>query len=352
MAAPLHSRFKRFCERDTRPFKEHTPFRYWKNKALVYSLTDTASSAMREFALQPPGELLAQLREVIMPGERVWVEYAFREHSANSVVSTYEEDSPIRQAFLFETFTDDPSRIHAYVYNLYPTGKTFMMPVACTLDLDGKAFKQHLVAVEGKDVPEYAKRRMLEFGVGYHYCEVHRSDPNLRPLLDHAQQGIIVKAMRQDILEGMMETANGTARLAICCLIGIGMAKRRKYRTGTEEVEIPRDPKPSDYKRVYEVDLFLTPKVNVRKHVINGQIVDRKKPGRHPVRGHWAYRSRRDGLDPRVCHVSPGGLHDWEDVEGTKSQVCVLCAQKRWIKPPQVRGEGDTLSPVVYNVHG
>lgn len=390
MAAPLYSRYRRYADREAARLPKGSHIRtllpMWKRPdTRVYSLSERAAHEAGAWSALPPGELLRGLSLQYLPTRQVWVEWPWSPMVLGSLNRPIDgpladvgvnhaghDSSPVRVASLYKQ-TDDPAKckgdrrdlfvdktfppgtiIALFVY-LYPNGSFFVGPTFSawhpTKNVD--------LFVEGAvlDLPveDRAKEMSLmrDVAIGFHYGDRYgKQNPQLfKRLRDKMGVTIIGKLLSRS--DGPVHNLHGTTRLQIAALMAALSAKPPKYAPVTDG-RPSRDSGPSGPKRtVVEVDLFLRERKRVgdslRASVGHAEGV---KKGLHRVGAHYAYRRPEHGGDPTICPKTQFGMHDWEPIDGTKSEVCIVCGQKRWHKEAHERGDEKygIVPPKTYNV--
>ena len=229
---------------------------------------------------------------------------------------------------------------------IYPNGTFYLGPTfpfwnsyhsveqlskAVLADKDGMAKDQ----MQNRQVK---RRNLHKAALGTHYVETYeKKHPRLIETLQDRMTMILIgnSAVTADFIEGQ-----GTARLIIAALMACLSAKRDLY-THDQDVP-PRERKFTDQpnRNTIEVDLFIRQRVKPGASIrASAGHMNSVNKGLHDVGAHYAYRKRADGSDPTICHTSETSYHDFEEVPGTKSEVCILCHQKRWFRETHQRGD-------------
>lgn len=363
MPAPLHNRYRRNFERDSkvlRVVKKHTQLvqlaQLHKVKSRVYSLSERASAEMGHFSVLPVDKLLSVLEDLQLPDERVWVEFnhveAYRAVTGDMSFGRNDPEVPVRSAFLFQM---DAGKILAFAYYLFGTGKTMFCPAAIEINVDPEGApprREPSLAAAQQQVTGFTPE---QFALGLDYWNRENKErPRLtRKLADRVHQyQLLPIGFGHDQARLVATQTHGFARMAFAALCTACYAQRKTYYRDSDGEEVSRDPRPSELlgpQHVVEVDVFVKPEAVPGRTILRG-VREYAKKRRHKVKGHWVYRARKDGLDPRTCHNAPNGQHMWEAIEDTARQCCLRCDQVRWYKKPHERGEGEIAPTPIYNV--
>lgn len=366
MAAPLYSRYKRHADREAARFPKKSTIRslvpLWRRPdTWVYSLSARASHQAGWWSTSEPGELLRALSVQFMPADRVWIEVDWKallngaahlpldgsgvpsdpgalktpDHSVDQV--------PIRVGMMLAKALPgqvpvapmlDQDVIYGLLTYLYPNGALFIGPYCAYWSLGD------VVVNERMDHPDAL---IANAPIGRPYRDLYQAKhPRLHKQV-LKRMGLTVMGEEQVGLvkaRSLLSNGEGTTRLMVAALTSCLAAKRAKPgEPGADIATVEANPRQAN-RHTIEVDLFLReskePGKALRRSV--GHLEGIKK-GLHMVEAHYAYRARKDGADPKVCPVSQFGYHDWESIEGTHSEVCALCGQRRWFKDKHKRGD-------------
>jgi hypothetical protein len=375
MSAPLYSRYTRYAEREANRFPRKSiigrMIPTWKRPSTtVFALSERAAHEAGWWSSEPPGELLRGLSLQYMPTERVWIEWDWRQMIAGSQraefgqdteivmrgrggLSFQDENSPIRVgAMIRQTcpreevgekadrwFDKDlpEGTFMAMLFYLYRNGTCFVGPTFSYWHGSESMVPMSHLATEGNA----EKAGYLHLGaVGNHYALTYKEqNPRLTQKLTN-QMFILLIGRKGVGQHGELDEVQGTTRLIQAALMAALSAKPTQYDADPNLPPRERKKRGGKGRRVHEVDLFIRerrkPGASLKSSVGHMEGV---KKGLHTVGAHYAYRRRDDGADPRVCTVEPSGIHDFEEVHGTKSEVCVLCGQRRWFKDAHERGD-------------
>jgi hypothetical protein len=361
MAAPLYSRYKRYIDRDVRVYQKSAPkmarlIRNWKKSStLVYSLSRNASYEAGWFSTEPPKVLLDALQSLYLPKEEVWVEVDWRAVMAGSLrididhpdVDELYGEAPVRMGLLAARGDTENNSFVIMGYFLWATGRVDLGPVITEIDKscelrNNRDLRDLVYKKVGFDIDEAG------IGLGYRdrYAEEHpRLYKKLAGALDLLLPGRDPNAPHSlTAYVRLMKEVHGTARLYLAILAALVAAQPPRYVPDGEAPPRERKDHSGTAKAPYEIDLFLRSKPKPGRSIAASlRAVERRKKMAHTVGGHYAYRARKDGGDPTVCTVSDH--HDFEKIEGTKSEVCIFCDQRRWWKAEHERGD-ETLGRV------
>lgn len=352
MSAPLYSRYRRYADREAARFPRTSliarTIPIWKRPdTRVYSLTDRASHEAGWWSGEPPGELLRAMSLHYLPMPQVWIELDWvaynkgtnrrpledtraprvLDHDGNSV-GLSGPDSPVRMGIMLQEKEYDrasgKNAIAGLLFYLYPTGTCFVGPVIFAWDSDLKD--------EGESA-----RASETVALGRTYIEKHGKDHPV--LMKRLQRRAIISGLDKNTTLNFSEI-EGTTRMAIAALTAVLAARPPVYAPNPNGAVRERPVKHgAERDRPIEVDLFIRERPRVSGGSIRASVghLEAVKKGRHTVAAHYAYRARADGGDPTACPKTP--QHDFENIDGSKSQVCIYCGQKRWFKERHERGD-------------
>jgi len=367
MSAPLYSRYCRYIDRDIKRFPRKAAIGQlipmWKRpQTRIYSLSSRASHEAGWWSTEDPGELLRAISLQYLPAPYVWMEYDFRAHDLGSLRLPIDTQSksldiirgdgeiPSRVAFMFfrteaaiklfplKLAGSGEGGIMALTYYLYPSGGCFVGPPIVHWDTRGPLMRK------GGDIAEPVDatgRTEADYALGTGYLDLHEGEhPRL---MNKLKTRVGLTAIGSNLHTPWSEI-NGHTRSAISILTAALSARPPAYVHDLGRPSAPRrEAEWGTKERPIEVDLFIRerarkPGASIRASV--GHLEGIKK-GLHMVGAHYAYRARADGGDPTICPVRPHRSlgHDFEDIAGTKSQVCVHCGQKRWFRDQHQRGD-------------
>lgn len=378
MPAPLYSRYRRYADREANRFAKAAKFRglvrLWKRpETRVYSLSNRAAYEAGAWSTLPVGDLLRGMSAQYLPAPFVWVEVPWPMLQAGSAGIPVEgmetrlrKDTPVRvAAMLFQSSEPSPDRpkevkwldasmppktILSLVCYLYPNGSVFVGPLLCMWSPD-----QALWPLMNEIAEESDEERdsMVSTGIGDHYLSKRaQANPRLTKKLRERMACTIAGTTFRQTPEARQEFG-GISRLLMACLMAALSAKPPKYPPAKEGASPGRSGPSGPKRTVTEVDLFLRERQRQGESLrASVGVVEGIKKGLHKVGAHYAYRKRSDGRDPTVCYMTQFGMHDWEPIEGTKSEVCAVCGQKRWFKAAHERGDEKygVVPPKTYNV--
>lgn len=371
MSAPLHSRYTRYWEREAKKFHPRIAdiLRSFKKPARIYSFSENASKEAGGFSAAPPQELLKAVSNIRDPGGDLWLEFDWRAavsgmQEAGIPVAPCGDEHPVRMAFLvtFKPAVMGRADISGVLiagmnFTFYPNKANVLSPTVTFLGDDAHAM------IDGNEdfLNYFAKMAKYPFeacAMGPGYLSMFNKPKNKADLVKLLLAGSIailpfVKQKFRSLANdtNMFGDMNGNARVMLAVLATALLARPKDY---VRDLNLPpkkTDPRERSGTEVIEIDLFIRPKMKVGHTIIRAvNAAERAKKRRHEVLGHWAYRTRPDGSDPTRCRG--GGEHEWEDIEGTKSQVCITCSQKRWFRDKHERGdESQGRAPQkIYNV--
>lgn len=376
MPAPLYNRFCRYAQREAKRYPRHSDLQrmipQWKRPSTsVFSLSDKAAYEAGWWSTEPPGDLLRASSLHFMPTERAWIEWNWKHMSAgsarlknwwedqnqllmsqsNSGIKVMDDSAPARVgAMIRRSAFDDEHRIKdgwfdlscppgtfmALLTYIYPNGTFFVGPTISFWHPTETVAHLTESIVDG-DRDKQTTIHMTALGT--QYCERY-GNKNPRLFNRLCEQSALIMIGKPDATYASMKEVEGTTRLIMSALTAVLSAKPTTY-TPDDSIEPRKRKKRSGSRRaVVEVDLFIRhrsrPGASIKSSVGHQEAV---KKGLHTVGAHYAYRARKDGGDPRVCDVGLGGHHSFEEVEGTNTEVCVLCGQKRWFKKAHERGD-------------
>lgn len=370
MSAPLHSRFCRYFERDSRIFSDKVVgvLRQFRRPARIYSMTPNASFEAGALSGAHPRDLLAAYHALYDPGGNVWIELHWRDairgmFEAGVPVPEMDDGHPVKVGFLVVprmamggSFAGT-AEFAVLNYYLYPNGSNMLGPTISMVSKEA-ALSIALTPEYLADFEYITGIPYQAFAMGPGYLNRWRTETDRKTTLDLALLGAISllphrKARNRNAKQeiGILCDVNGNARIALAALATVLYAKPVKYREDPDLPPVERNRKSGARSEVVEIDVYVKPKVKPGHTVIRHiNAAERAKKRRHDVLAHWAYRQRKDGSDPLQC--LPGRAHSFENVEGTKSQVCIYCDQKRWFRDKHERGDATlgAAPPKIYNV--
>jgi len=382
MSAPLYSRYRRYADREARRFHKGSMARLlipkWKRPhTRVYSLSDRASYEAGAWSSYPPAVLIKAMGQHYLPTYNVWIELDFLSyqqgvnripyesenrgstHTQEGVLVAKDDQFPVRMAvLLFEPtqgqtgkeplpdHTGGTGCIAGLLFYLFPTGTSFIAPVTYGW-YTGESEKNSPYTL----CPERQKQALSPVYAGRY---ANKNPRTLKRLM----RRVHLEMVGTDALiseSKLTKEVYGTTRLAIAALSAALSARSAQF-----EADMLADPnkplkgrKGGENRQPIEVDLFLRDRPKRPGGSINASIgaLETLKKGLHTVGGHWAYRRRKDDNDPTQC--PKGAEHLWESIEGTKTQVCLACGQKRWFRDQHQRGDAKygVASTKTYNVH-
>lgn len=374
MAAPMFHRFCRRFDRIMKPIEKpfprfHNTARLYRKQAKVYDLTSNASREMGAFSMKSPAELMEVVNDFQLPTKYVWVEFdfqAFKDGEGQLPVSWLSgEDNTRRMAILLE------SNIHETLEDgtvegagwgaaaIYLSNGGDMTPsplwyAVCRPEHRKWYWGKILANYEEPSALEDALGRPLkEVPLGTVYCDQWRNEQprKFKELVECTGVGYfpctkkhIHKLAAMNSVTLLNETG-GLSRIIIAAMAAIMTAKGARYLRPVDGDPEIRERRQGGSQERYEpttYDVYLTPKA-VPGHTLLKGARDAARMRLHEVAGHWCYRQHEDGRDPTKCTV--GAHHDWEDIDGTVSQECILCGQRRWWRDAFKRGD-ETLGVV------
>lgn len=404
MSAPLYARYRRYAEREAARFPRRSivadMIPTWRRPdTRVYSLSERASHEAGWWSGNDPGELLRAMALHYLPLPRVWIELDWRAFSlgTNRLPLTPTSDAkmhfsgvegihgydpikaPLRLGLMLHQteilhqnggFHIPRDTILGYLFYLYPTGACFVGPpifgwhatkpvtipiekvnTAATQFPTGRGLAGDWAAFgDGKS----AKLRPEELAPGLSYSR--RWEKDHPRLLHRLQSQMMLTTLRYGNHEPPWSEIEGTTRIALAALTAALSAKPAHGAAhDPKAAPVPtQKARGAERDRPIEVDLFIrerprNPGQSLRASV--GHLEGIKK-GLHTVAGHYAYRARADGADPETCPINPLGIHDFEAVVSGKTEVCILCGQKRWFRAQHQRGDEayGIVPQKVYNV--
>lgn len=351
MVAPLHSKYRRNFDRDVKLVQMLTSASLrkhlflFKNKARVYELTANASREAGVFSTQGVPDMLEALRALYLPTDRVWVEVdwnAMQEGVEDGGLLGHppSPDRPCRLAFLYAR--DGETNIEVYVYYLYPSGKTMFGPAALSL-----ASEPSDVLTKGYAKAMKQDRHLTKFVMnaagGYAWHSRNDDDhPRLANRL-RAQWSLVpagYEKLDEKACVDILKEMNGTGRVAVAALSACIAARAPGFIPSTDGEERERRQRDGERHTAASVDLFIRPTTRKGKTILRAlRAAEAQRRRQYEVGAHWNYRHRDDGGDPMVCPVHERGHHDFERIEGTQSEECALCGQRRWFKRAHKRGD-------------
>lgn len=372
MSAPLYNRFCRYSDREAKRFPRHTALRQmiptWKRPSTtVFTLSDRAAYEAGWWSTEAPGELLRGMSVQYMPTERVWIEWNWKEMQNGSArmpidspviigstregLEWVEDRAPLRVGAMIRqsAYADEqrkkdgwfdltcpPGSFMAMLCYLYPNGTFFLGPTFSfwhPTETMGHLTK----SIVDMNVEKAANLHIAALGDHYlkRWGEQH---PRLSDRLTERMAMILIG---KDATEATsFAEVQGTTRLIMSALMAAISAKPTKYVEDPDRPSKDRKNRGGPKRPIVAVDLFMRerkrPGASLRASVGAQEAI---KKGLHTVGAHYAYRSRQDGSDPRVCPIHPNGTHDFEEIPDTKSECCVLCEQKRWFRDSHERGD-------------
>lgn len=371
MSAPLYSRYARYADREAQRFPRGAPIAklvpMWKRpQTRVYSMSARASHEAGWWSGEDPGEILRAIGLHYLPSPWTWIEFDWRSYNKGSLrlpLDTPDNQhypgggmtnvvngptSPVRMAFMFfrpgwatkvvgapkwEAGHKDEG-IMALLFYLYPNGGCFVGPPIVYWH------PEHPLAYY-VSAPDIGPNLLSppEFAIGRSY--VSQYGGKQPRLTDRLMKQVGLTSIGANV-KVPWEELDGTTRCAIAVLTATLAARPPAYpETPTPGPARDRKPEWGTKERPIEVDLFIRERPRKPGGSIRASVghLEGIKKGLHTVGAHYAYRNRADGKDPTKCPTSETGVHDFEDIPGTKSQVCVMCGQKRWFKDQHQRGD-------------
>lgn len=395
MSAPLYSRFKRYADREAKRFPKKTKIRHWIPRwksphARAYSLTDNAALEVGRYSSMPPSELLRGMQSHELPAPYLWVEVPFDALMAGSFGSSLEEyrgnvknpitlqadgttldlpenEMPVRAGFMFSQtgrFEGEPGAV--FDYRKDEEGQGLIFFIISYLTRSGSFYIGPIIGAwmpDGNPLPvAYTKDEYIFEWAGLGKTYLSRDDqPRLMKKLHAATSQFVLGGAHVDkvygssraTLERLNAETQGSTRLAIALLTACMTAKAPHYTPGPDATPAEVREAKRRAREVVEIDLFLRQRERPG-HSIRASVgaLEAQKKREHTVGAHWAYRARKDGGDPTECPNTQFGYHDFEPVDGTKSEVCIMCGQKRWRKDAHKRGDPSLgqVAPKIYNV--
>lgn len=371
MSAPLYSRYCRYADREAKRFPHHSRMRelipLWKRpQTRVYSLTPRASHEAGWWSGEEPGELLKAISLHYLPAPFTWIEFDWRAYNKGSMrmpldapddtevrrgtstVIVNGPDTPLKLGFMFFMTKDllrdarsaeerfgDADNLIALTFYLYQTGACFVGPAV----VHWHPTQPIKVQVDGKEVIGPEDLMGYGHGVGHDYLRQYEEQ---HPRLTLRLRQLLGVRILGDPLAGIGKAVDGFARCAAAVLTATLSARPPTYAPALTGIKAG-DSKPEwgTKARPMEVDLFIRERPRKPGGSIRASVghLEGVKKGLHLVGAHYAYRNRGDGKDPTLCYSGMDGLHDFEDIPDSKSQVCVICNQKRWFKDQHKRGD-------------
>lgn len=363
MSAPLYARYRRYADREASRFPRGSDMAktatLWKRPdTRVYSLTERASHEAGWWSTEDPGELLRAMSMHYLPMPQVWIEIDWMAYNRgagrlplqsaqpglvvgrNGIEVMTSENSPLRVGFmLYQPVKATNPRfqptIMGHMFYLYGLGTCFIGPVMfawhATEDLN-------LMRKTNETGQSYRVEEALRAAAGNDYLTRH--EKNSPRLAKRLTERVFLTYMGPGRNTASFKEIDGTTRMAIAALTAALSARPPSYAPNPLRPSETRPAAPaSERDRPVEVDLFIRERPRVMGGSIRASVghLEAIKKGLHTVAAHFAYRSRSDGGDPTICTKS--AQHDFEDIDGTKSQVCVFCGQKRWFKERHERGD-------------
>jgi len=378
MSAPLYNRFRRYADREVKRFPKKAFMRLiipsWKRPdTRVYSLSDRASYEAGYWSAMKPSELLRGLSMAYLPTPQVWIEFDWLTYNkgtnhvpwddttqeimlakGNSYEVHNAETAPVRIGAMFYQPNTPQGKgewqapagcIMGFLYYVYPTGTcllgapAFGFHTSETMEpptefIDNQ--EQLKRATQGES-HKYTYPHLLDRGsdvlleevaLGTSYC---RSYQELEPrLLKRLQDRMMLTTLAHRPVP-LWSQIDGTTRIALSLLVAALSAKPPHYVPVLDKDgnPLPERPRGSERDRPIEVDVFIRDRPHKPGRSIRASVghLEAVKKGLHTVAAHYAYRSRADGGDPTQCRRAPA--HDFEKIEGSKSEVCTFCGQKR-----------------------
>lgn len=383
MSAPLHNRYKRYADREAKRFVKGSSTRplitQWKRPdTRVYSLSDRASYEAGAWSTSSPKDILRAIDSHYLPLDHVWIEFDFWSYQkgvnnvslengdeyllyeGTTVKSMAYSNAPMRLGLMLYhplialRKTDEPALrddIAAIVFYLYPNGTSFIGPSIVGWEVHTE---------EGREYHPNDRSLMGRLALSKFYMERYR-DKNprlLHRLCGRIYQGMLgIGRVPLATLEESSRETMGTTRMAIAVLTA-ALSARAHRPAPMESDRQPGTPKtPCERDRPIEVDLFIRERprqgagASIKASIGHLETV---RKGLHKVGRHYAYRRRDDGGDPTRCTKSFNEVqhHHFERIEGTATEVCLACGQRRWLKKEHQRGDPKygNLIPKTYNV--
>lgn len=377
MSAPLYNRYRRYADREARRFPKAASLRriipLWKRPdTTLYSMSENAAYEAGCWSREGPGEMLRGMSLQYLPTSRVWIEWDWRAMTAgsqgrpitspetellamtNEGVRPYEQDTiPVRVGAMIHQVDRSgllnhkgwhdadlpPGTFMGLLTYVYPSGTFLLGPTLSFWNPDHDLLPLRQSILPDGEPNTEAKRDILRTaGVGSHYiAKMGEQNPRLCDRLRNRMNMVVIGKTKDASAYGEVQ---GTARLTMAALMACLSAKRTQYVPDPEHETRKRKSGTSGSRPVVEVDLFLRhrtrPGASLKASVGHMEGV---KKGLHHVGAHYAYRRRSDNGDPRECPKHPDGYHSFEGLPDTKSEVCVLCGQKRWFKDSHKRGD-------------
>lgn len=359
MSAPLYSRYCRYANREAKKFEKSHPFGksipLWKRPdTRVYSLTERASYEAGWWSTSEPKEILRAMQYQFMPAERIWIECdftAFQNGAAHlaidSTLNGPDAKTPIRIGFMIERQDSirDIYEAHfeALVCYVCPGG-TFSIPTIYSVWSDAPLSFLQLRVGDKRD-------SFSLMALGGQYVAKHRTPDQggVKELLDR----MLLIPLNRNKPMAELPWYGGATRMIIAIFTAALSARAGQHASeppmGTTA---PSKAATNAHRRVIEVDLFLRERPKKPGRSIRASIrhIEGHKKGLHKVAAHYAYRAREGGGDPTQC--TKVDKHEFEALFGTKTQVCIYCGQKRWLKKAHERGDAKygVVPQKTYNV--
>lgn len=361
MGAPLYSRFRRYFDRDAKTLGEPRLKQMLikaKNRARVYALDERAAREAGKLAAMPPSKLRAILEAVYLPSEHVWVELPWEPFISGASegigLPFMPTEHPSRVGFLVSaTQAGDFRNFGVVTYYLLPSKGSMLGPHIAEVN----QVPQVRPAIYDKFEKDFQAMGVdvNHTGTGFGYAARYR---------DHEPAALKWLSSRLDLMvlrgglpnfqkwQGLLQEVNGTARQALCVIGIVCAAKSRRYRIS--EVRDPAVRGPSGEGRVSLISMYTdvdASGIAARKAIM---AIERARHRYHEVSGHYSYRQRADGQDPRFCYVgTQTGSHMFEATHG-HSEECMICGQHRWFRAEHHRGDPTlgSATPKVRLIHG
>ena len=388
MSAPLYSRFRRYSDREIKRYPKKSYMARilpsWKRPdTRVYSLSERASYEAGYWSTAEPAELLRGLSMAYLPTPQVWIEFdwyhfnkgtnriPFDDHQRQVIMSAdgYEPHNPatapVRMGMMYYQPNTPQGKgewrgpsgcIMGFMFYVYPSGSSYIGPPVFGFHpsepidppieiVDTTGGLRHMM--ERNLTGNFASPGFLEdkrglklerIAMGVSYCK--REEPKHPRLIKRLQERTMLTTLAHSKAVSWKEI-EGSTRIALAVLTAALSAKAPHYDpTSPKDLSAPRErPRGPERDRPIEVDLFIRERPRKPGGSIRASVghLEAVRKGLHTVAAHYAYRSRKDGGDPRDC--TRAAQHDFEKIEGSKSQVCIFCGQKRWFKQMHERGD-------------